>query len=1113
MLDIKFGVFFTKSLGTLYKDNSITVLGKEANVDIDLKEVSSIYANYKVGENSFTDLVEMVDINKGLIRIPFKSDVLKVGVNRLELVATMKNGNVKPSQTFTYAVDKSLENPNSVEAETNYPILIELLKEVDNSIKKLDTHWEEKEVEIDEKFKVIDESLKEIVDAEAILNNALEDLKDYKDTTTNELDNDLSQYKTNTTRELKEDFNRYSSEATLNLNEELDSKFTTKSEEITKTLNDEIDKVNASLNSKINEVDEIVEEVELSEQARKEEHEELINELSTYADDINNVKDKFNDFEDRIDTLETKITNNEVVVDLKAKVNEHETRLDVLEENAVNNTRIDNLENKVNILEPKVLQNEKDIKNQGILIDALFDLTETISITEEGNAISLPQSKEGKIVIDELQGNTLVNYCKNGSEELTLNNEINVQGTDVTLTDTFEGGKVDVILEGNTLILDEEGNEVEAGTEGARLVSVGELEDNKIEIVSKSKNLLNINDIVLLSDTDTTNLATTYEIINNNTIIFNCLYSYNQIKLRIKMDTHKLNNVKGSGTVYAFTEGSWIEIPMPKFGIMDGFIYGDFVYKWKPITQLKIINFQIEEGTQATSYVPYATNTHSIQLSEPLRALPNGVCDKFVKQGVKWYVERNCGIREYQEGDLELSNTLTDTKNTVYQLDKPTYEEITDPQVITYLDTTHISTNSTIPCNMQIKNSGYNAIIKPSTQYTVAFDTDTSGEVGINLGGAKVTATNNVATITTPSTLTDDTLRLYGKGVKASKVRLLEGDKTNCVPSYFEGMKSCFEDKLQEDGTYKMEILSNNKNLFNGTWVYDEGKNKINSGDLIKVKPNTTYTISDNLKYRYQIYEYTDNKTHFNSIYPYAGSYTFTTSKRTYYLRFSTYAPSTDVNVKFLLEEGRNVNSYEPNKSNSIQLQLSEPLRAVGDVKDRFVLKDGKLMIERNCGAREYQEGDYELSNVLTDSVNTIYILDTPTYEDVDYNLRKIILEGYDNGTLFFDTNIPPTSTITYSANIPVVSKLNKVNEVSEINTEDIAITQMAVDFLLMSSIGEEMINFKIKGGTNMSAYFASRIIKGALKYEDVISKYPNYKEDIDLILIAEGYSDLIVEL
>ena len=86
----------------------------------------------------------------------------------------------------------------------------------------------------------------------------------------------------------------------------------------------------------------------------------------------------------------------------------------------------------------------------------------------------------------------------------------------------------------------------------------------------------------------------------------------------------------------------------------------------------------------------------------------------------------------------------------------------------------------------------YNAIIKPSTQYTVAFDTDKTGEVGINLAGSKVTTTNNVATVTTPSTLTDDTLRLYGKGIKVNNVRLLEGDKTNYIPSFFECMKPCF---------------------------------------------------------------------------------------------------------------------------------------------------------------------------------------------------------------------------------------------------------------------------------------------------------------------------------
>ena len=54
-MDIRFGVYFTRSLGTLYKDNEIDVEGREAKVDLDLNEVNSLTVNFKVGEASFTD--------------------------------------------------------------------------------------------------------------------------------------------------------------------------------------------------------------------------------------------------------------------------------------------------------------------------------------------------------------------------------------------------------------------------------------------------------------------------------------------------------------------------------------------------------------------------------------------------------------------------------------------------------------------------------------------------------------------------------------------------------------------------------------------------------------------------------------------------------------------------------------------------------------------------------------------------------------------------------------------------------------------------------------------------------------------------------------------------
>ena len=44
-----------------------------------------------------------------------------------------------------------------------------------------------------------------------------------------------------------------------------------------------------------------------------------------------------------------------------------------------------------------------------------------------------------------------------------------------------------------------------------------------------------------------------------------------------------------------------------------------------------------------------------------------------------------------------------------------------------------------------------------------------------------------------------------------------------------------------------------------------------------------------------------------------------------------------------------------------------------------------------------------------------------------------------------------------------------------------------------------------------MSGYLAMRIIKGMLNYKEVIIRYPEFKEEIDFILKAEGKGDLIV--
>ena len=107
-MEIKFDVYFKKNLGTLCKDNEVDLDGKEAYVNIDLSLVNRLEANYSVGVTKYTDEVTIKDIDNKEILIPFKSDVVKKGLNEFEIVAYMKNGDIKVSQTYTYNIEEGI---------------------------------------------------------------------------------------------------------------------------------------------------------------------------------------------------------------------------------------------------------------------------------------------------------------------------------------------------------------------------------------------------------------------------------------------------------------------------------------------------------------------------------------------------------------------------------------------------------------------------------------------------------------------------------------------------------------------------------------------------------------------------------------------------------------------------------------------------------------------------------------------------------------------------------------------------------------------------------------------------------------------------------------------
>ena len=108
-MEIKFDVYFKRNLGTLFKSSEVDLNGKHAHVNIPLALVDRLEINYLInGNKKYTDDVLITDITENLIQIPFKSDVMKSGVSEFEIIAYMKNGDVKVSQTYTYNIDEAI---------------------------------------------------------------------------------------------------------------------------------------------------------------------------------------------------------------------------------------------------------------------------------------------------------------------------------------------------------------------------------------------------------------------------------------------------------------------------------------------------------------------------------------------------------------------------------------------------------------------------------------------------------------------------------------------------------------------------------------------------------------------------------------------------------------------------------------------------------------------------------------------------------------------------------------------------------------------------------------------------------------------------------------------
>lgn len=530
-------------------------------------------------------------------------------------------------------------------------------------------------------------------------------------------------------------------------------------------------------------------------------------------------------------------------------------------------------------------------------------------------------------------------------------------------------------------------------------------------------------------------------------------------------------------------------------------------------------NFQIEQVenecvnslAQITPHEPYKESNVTFYVDEPLRGTGTAKDKVYVKDD-KVVIQRNCGSATFDGSDDEgwavsgnppMSNSLSEFtkkfseckiltnlisnnfsmqqenaegfKNTsgvynlrlfinkvklqtedlagfkqwlqhhpttvVYQLAEPVYEEVEYSSNRLILNTFNNESfnNSTLFLDTNISPKlSFKPLweelvyVKNSTKYYIQFNAVGSGEVVINLGGTELTTEivegYNCIPITTPNESTN-LMVISGQGITISEVVVSEV----VCGGYYKGLQSCFEEHM-ENGKYRI--------LLRGI-------------------------------------------------------------------------------------------ALDGSKVNGIKLYINEPLRGIGEVKDRLCIKDGKLMVERKCGSITFDGSAdenwiyYKSSsnnpitttsfridvdnvpmfnmNLLCDKLDTInlddmysgkygvctgksnadriYIsIDVEKLSTQDVNVLKqylqqnqitvvyqlaqityeeaineygypIVLEGYENGIVYIDSAVTPTTHIKYTSNNQLATTLAEAEEQNIATQEDINMNvityMMDIDMIL----------------------------------------------------------------
>ncbi len=432
--------------------------------------------------------------------------------------------------------------------------------------------------------------------------------------------------------------------------------------------------------------------------------------------------------------------------------------------------------------------------------------------------------------------------------------------------------------------------------------------------------------------------------------------------------------------------------------------------------------------------------------------------------------------------------------------------------------------------------------------------------------------------------------------ITLDNITILEGINEH---SYFEGMKSSFEEKVNDQDKYEIEILSRNKNLFDGVFDKTITSTHLWSKNYILVEPNTQYIGShrgNSTKFldRVEYYDKDKNLISFQGV-----SNVINTPSNCKYIKFRYHIENQDLNAisKTQIEKGNIATEYEKPKQNKIKLLLNSPLLKGDEIvckedglyhyhKMGKVVLDGSdsnvssytilpnstniinafgitlstdnakkgdiynVICDRFSSDREIYYGQSTIENIIAwadksatfvvniaisklptsdvegfrqwlqaNPITVVYELAEPYYEKITNEYGEpIIMEGYENGTIYIDSTIVPTTTVRYTPKMESFKTLKEVKIRNTINDFDVANNvipyMMEVDIKLTELEMSAISTYNIKNIRKMEVLDMISMQERTFKMLErlIRGKSHTKQEMIDRVLLYEQAGRITTE-